>query len=192
MIVEVFIYLNSLTNAFSDVKLFHIPIRNKIDERFFFGYTGKAGEKKENMIRVMEEKDRGAVIELMRVFYASEAVLTNGSEEIFNADVDACVGDSPFAEGYVFEEEGAIVGYGMLAKSFSTEYGVPCVWIEDIYVKESARGKGFGRQFLSFVSGKYHGCLLRLEAEEENERALRLYKKNGFTVLPYLELKKDK
>ena len=146
---------------------------------------------REKMIRVMEERDREAVVRLMRVFYASEAVFTNGSEEIFHKDIDACVGDCPFAEGYVLEEQGTIVGYGMLAKSFSTEFGALCVWIEDIYVVDEWRGKGVGSAFISFVSEKYKGCLLRLEAEKENERALRVYEKSGFTVLPYLELKKQ-
>ena len=143
------------------------------------------------MIRPMEEKDRESVIAMMRVFYASDAVFTNGSEEIFRRDVDECVGDSPFAEGYVLEEEGAIVGYGMLAKSFSTEFGKPCVWIEDIYVKEEYRGKGLGRAFLTFVSEKYGDCLLRREVEKENARAYRTYLANGFTVLPYVEMKKE-
>ena len=106
-------------------------------------------------------------------------------------DVEECVGDSPFAEGYVFEEEGSIVGYAMLAKSFSTEFGKACVWIEDIYVEEEYRGKGIGSAFLAFASEKYAGCLLRLEVEKENARAWRTYEKNGFTFLPYAEMKKE-
>ena len=34
-------------------------------------------------LRHMEERDRAQVLEMMRVFYSSEAVMTNGSEEIF-------------------------------------------------------------------------------------------------------------
>ena len=77
-------------------------------------------------LRPMEAPDREEVIRMMREFYASEAVLSNGSEEIFNNDVDACVSDNPFASGYVFtREDGSICGYSMLAHSFSTEYGRP-------------------------------------------------------------------
>ena len=39
-------------------------------------------------IRKMKEDDRASVLEMMRVFYASPAVLSNGSEEIFNNDID--------------------------------------------------------------------------------------------------------
>ena len=69
-------------------------------------------------IRKMQECDRGVVIDMMRGFYASPCVYTNGSEEIFKADFDNCVSDSPYLEGYVFEADGVICGYAMAAKSF--------------------------------------------------------------------------
>ena len=75
------------------------------------------------MIRSMIASDRSEVISMMRVFYASPAVLSSGSEEIFSADFEACIGECPFLEGYVFEDNGNIAGYAMLAKSFSTEFG---------------------------------------------------------------------
>ena len=53
------------------------------------------------MIRKMVEEDREAVLEMMRVFYASPAVLSNGSEEIFQSDIDHCVNDSPYMEGFI-------------------------------------------------------------------------------------------
>ncbi len=142
------------------------------------------------MIRKMQAKDASQVLEMMRVFYASPAVLSNGSEEIFQNDVAECVSDSPYLEGYVFEQDGVIQGYTMLAKSFSTEFGKRCIWIEDLYVRPECRGKGLGGAFLQHVQDLYPGALFRLEAEQENEGAVRLYEKMGFEVLPYLELKK--
>lgn len=127
---------------------------------------------------------------MMRVFYASPAVITDGSEEIFNNDVDACIGENPYLDGYVFEADGEIVGYAMTANSYSTEYGRPCIWIEDLYLKESWRGQGIGTQFFKFLEEKHRGAILRLEAEEENGRALHTYRKNGFDVMPYVEMKK--
>lgn len=140
--------------------------------------------------RAMNESDRDEVINMMQVFYASDAVHTNGSAEIFNRDFDACVSDSPYLEGYIIESDGKALGYGMIAKSFSTEYGVPCIWIEDIYLKEFARGRGIGPKFLEFIESKYKGHILRLEAEEENLPAVRAYQKCGFDRMPYLEMKK--
>ena len=142
------------------------------------------------IIRLMKENDRAAVLEMMRVFYASPAVLSNGSDEIFKADIDNCIGESPYLEGYVFEEKNEIIGYGMIAKSFSTEFGKPCIWIEDLYLKEDYRGKGIGSDFFALIEKKYPDHIYRLEVEEENERAIRTYRKNGFDVLPYMEMKK--
>ena len=141
-------------------------------------------------IRKMTAEDRDAVLEMMRVFYASPAVLSNGSEEIFAADIDNCVNDNPYLEGYIFENGGNILGYGMIAKSFSTEFGKPCIWIEDLYVESPYRNMGLGSAFLKFVEDKYPGHLLRLEVEKENERAVHVYEKCGFEEIPYMEMKK--
>lgn len=143
------------------------------------------------IIREMEKKDKRAVIEFMRVFYASPAVLSSGSEEIFNADVENCISGSPYVEGYVFENGDSLVGYAMAAKSFSTEFGKRCIWIEDLYIKEEYRGLGVGSQFLKFIEEKYPDSVLRLEVEEENGRAVSVYRKCGFEVLPYMEMKKE-
>ena len=141
------------------------------------------------MIRKMTRQDAPAVLEMMKVFYASDAVHTNGSDEIFSADVENCVNDSPYLEGYIFEEE-KIQGYAMVAKSFSTEFGKPCIWIEDLYLKPEYRSKGLGKSFFAFIETQYPGCIFRLEAEPENTPAVTLYKKCGYEEMPYMELKK--
>ena len=147
-----------------------------------------------HIIRAMLPKDKDAVLKMMRVFYASDAVFSNGSEEIFRADIEQCTKENPYLEGYVFEDSGSsakeLQGYAMVAKSFSTEFGKPCIWIEDLFIKDEFRGLGIGKMFFDFLTKKYTDSIFRLEVEEENERAVKLYKKCGFTVLPYMEMKK--
>ena len=145
----------------------------------------------QSKIRGMEEKDRSQVLEMMRVFYASPAVLSNGSEKIFEADFNACISDSPYLEGYIFENAENIQGYAMVARSYSTEFGKPCIWIEDLYVKNAYRGFGIGSLFLSFIESEYPDSVFRLEVEEENHRAVNVYKKCGYEVIPYMEMKKS-
>ena len=140
-------------------------------------------------INCLTKEYADAVIDMMRIFYASPAVSTNGSEEIFRRDVEQCINDNPYLEGYVFTEDGKVAGYAMVAKSFSTEFGKSCIWIEDLYLKPEYRGTGIGTQFLSFIKQKYPDSILRLEVEEENERAVHVYRKSGFEVLPYMEMK---
>ena len=141
-------------------------------------------------IRPIEARDKTEILNMMRAFYASPAVFSNGSDEIFSNDIENCIGGSPYVEGYVIEDSNDIQGYMMIAKSYSTEFGKPCIWLEDIYIKDAYRGLGLGRAFIEFITKKYTDCIFRLEVEEENKRAVGLYKKCGFTVLPYMEMKK--
>lgn len=142
------------------------------------------------IIRDMTESDKTAVIDMMREFYTSPAVLSNGSEEIYLNDVENCINDNPYLEGYVFDSDGLILGYAMVAKSFSTEFGKPCMWLEDLYFKKEYRGNGIGSKFLHELEKKYPEAIIRLEVEEENESAVHVYEKAGFKVLPYMEMKK--
>lgn len=140
------------------------------------------------MIRKMIDADKNIVIDMMRRFYNSHAVITNGSEKIFAANVDACLKNSAYLEGYVFVVDEKIIGYGMITKSFSTEFGGECIWIEDIFIEKDFRGKGFGTRFLNFVKEKYPDKSLGLEVESDNVKAVAAYKKFGFKELPYLEM----
>ena len=139
-------------------------------------------------IRKIHQEDREIVIDMMRRFYNSPALITNGSEEIFASNVDNCLSNSPYLEGYVFTVEDKVIGYGMLAKSFSTEFGSECIWIEDIYLEEEYRGQGIGSKFIQYVKYTYPDKVLRLEAESDNAKAIAAYEKNGFKKLPYMEL----
>ena len=139
-------------------------------------------------IQSMAAEHSVAVYAMMKTFYASDAVHTNGSDTIFRGDIHACVSDNPFLEGFVFAEEGIVVGYAMIAKSFSTEFGRPCIWIEDIYLQPEIRGQGIAGRFFTFLEEHFPGTILRLEAEEENTGAVRAYRKAGFDVMPYLEM----
>lgn len=118
-------------------------------------------------IKKMEQKDTNEVFEMMRDFYDSPAILHDVSEEVLRRDIDACTSDNPYMEGLVFRAHGGIAGYAMLAKSFSTEFGGICIWIEDLYMKPEYRGGGIGTQFFGYLEKTYQGqaVLLKLEVE---------------------------
>lgn len=142
------------------------------------------------IIRPITQNDKQTILSMMETFYNSPAVYTNGSIEIFKTDIDTCLSDSPFLDGFVIENLGEILGYTMVAKSFSTEFGKPCIWVEDLYIKDGFRGAGLGNKLLEFITQKYKDCIFRLEVEEENQKAIKLYQKHGFTQIPYMEMKK--
>lgn len=137
----------------------------------------------------MKSEDKPYVLEMMRKFYSSDAVMTNGSEEIFENDIEECISESPYLEGFVFpDEEGTVKGYAMIAHSYSTEFGRRCIWIEDLYLEKELRGKGIASGFFDYLKTQYPDSVNRLEAEAENERAIKTYSKTGFEEIPYLEM----
>lgn len=144
-------------------------------------------------IRNLEVRDREEVFKMMRVFYDSEAVIHTASDEVLYRDIDDCLSALPFIEGYVFEEDGELQGYAMVAKSYTTEYGGLLIFIEDLYIKEDFRGLGIGSGFFSFIEEKYRGQAVRykLEVEEENQSAISVYKKRGYNKLGYFIMSKE-
>lgn len=142
-------------------------------------------------IRTMNINDKNEILCMMREFYSSDAVFTNGSDEIFEQDFKNCINECPFLEGFVFCNESETLGYAMIAKSFSTEFGKPCIWFEDLYLKPDYRGQHIIPKFVKYIEDTYPDSVFRLEAEKENEHAVHVYKKLGFRELPYTEMKKD-
>jgi ribosomal protein S18 acetylase RimI-like enzyme len=63
-----------------------------------------------------------------------------------------------------------------------------CVWIEDVYLKEEVRGQGLASEFFDHINAAYPDALHRLETEPENLYALEVYKRQGFSKMPYTEL----
>ena len=139
-------------------------------------------------IRKMRSDDSAIVVDMMREFYGSPAVMTDGSEKIFAANVANCLDDSTCAEGFVFVDGVKIIGYGITARSYSTEFGGECIWLEDIFIAAEYRGRGVGSQFVRHVKEIYPEKILRLETESDNLAAVNLYKRLGFKALPYLEM----
>ena len=139
--------------------------------------------------RPFVEADYEEILSMMKVFYASDALLIHPQEATLRRTLTDVIGDDPFVQGFAFEYEGVLAGYGMIAKSYSTEAGGHCVWIEDIYVLPEFRGKGMGTAFLKFVKNQFPKAVrIRLEAEPENEKAMSVYRAAGFTELGYTQL----
>lgn len=96
-------------------------------------------------------------------------------------------------EGFIIEYDGVKAGYSVISKNFQTEAPGLNVWIEDLYILRDYRSKGLGSEFFSYIQKYYDGKVLRyrLEVEPDNDSAKKLYEKEGFHVLPYIEMVKE-
>lgn len=145
------------------------------------------------MIREIQKEDEKEYLFMAKAFYESDAVLEKVPEENFSRTFSLLLNQNPYARGYIFEEEGKILGYALLALTYSQEAGGEVVWIEEIYLKPQARGKGYGTAFFHFLEKEFPTAKrFRLEVEKENEKAVKLYEKLGFRFFAYDQMKKDR
>jgi len=69
-------------------------------------------------------------------------------------------GPRPFAEVLLAEDEGKVLGFALFFYNFSTFLTKPGVYLEDLFVRQEARGRGIGKALLSrlAVVALDHGC----------------------------------
>ncbi len=145
------------------------------------------------MFRKLEEKDAKVYLEMVDEFYHSDAVLAPVPKKYMEDTFQELMHSNTYLECYLLEHEGKAAGYALLSKSFSPEAGGIVYWVEEIYVREAFRSHGIGSDFLKkFAKNPPEGTKrIRLEVEPENERAVALYKRIGFTPLPYDQMVLD-
>jgi GNAT superfamily N-acetyltransferase len=65
-------------------------------------------------------------------------------------------GDAPAAYCHVAEFDGEVVGFALWFLNYSTWVGSHGIYLEDLYVRPSARGTGLGRALLMALVGIAH------------------------------------
>ena len=144
------------------------------------------------LIRLMNGQDKPEILQMMRVFYDSPAVEHTASNEILEKDIDDCLSDMPYLEGFVIEDKNKIIGYAMTAVSYTTEYGGICIWLEDLYLKPEYRHSGIAGELFKFIENYYPNAVrFKLEVEPENEFAVKAYQKYGYHFSPYFLMTKE-
>lgn len=61
-------------------------------------------------------------------------------------------GDEPRVFAHVVEREGAIVGVAIWFLTYSTWTGRHGIWLEDLFVDEAQRGRGYGKALISALA----------------------------------------
>ncbi len=99
------------------------------------------------MIRRATPDDVPTIAQLIRALaeyerLAHEVVLDEGRlrQHLF--------GPRPYAEVFLAEDAGRIVGFALFFHNFSTFLGKPGIYLEDLFVLPEERGKGHGKALL--------------------------------------------
>ena len=100
---------------------------------------------------------------------------------------DSLYGPHPACEALVGEEDGEIVTFALFFHNFSTFLCRKGLYLEDLYVKQAARGKGYGKQMLVALAqlaverncGRFEWSVL-----DWNENAINFYQGMGADMMP--------
>lgn len=130
--------------------------------------------------------DVGAIYGLMRELAVYEKLL-----DIFEATPrsvhEALFGPAPAAECLMAKWDGEAVGYALYFHNFSTFLGRRGLYLEDVYVQPSMRGKGVGQALMRQLAGiaVERGCgRFEWTVLDWNQPAIDFYTSQGATVLP--------
>ena len=131
-------------------------------------------------IRNAEERDCALILRFVKELAAYEKL-----EEQVTA-TEAVLYESLFvkrqAEVLIGEEEGEPVAFALFFQNFSTFLGKGNLYLEDLFVKEECRQKGYGMAMLSHLAtiAQKRGCE-RLDwwCLDWNEKSIAFYKRIG-------------
>jgi GNAT superfamily N-acetyltransferase len=91
-------------------------------------------------------------------------------------------GERPCAEVLIGECDGKPQGFALFFRNYSTFVGKPGIYLEDLYVRPEARGRGLGRSLLVRIAALAveRGCgRLEWSVLDWNEPAIRFYHSLG-------------
>lgn len=99
-------------------------------------------------IRNANESDVPLIFDFIRALaeYEKLADRVVATEETLRATL---FGNPRFAEVLIAEEDATPVGFALFFHNYSTFLGRPGVYLEDLFVKREARGRGYGKALLA-------------------------------------------
>ena len=123
------------------------------------------------------------IIQLMGEFYRIDNYPFDMkiSRELFNQFLT----DENLGKAWLISYQNDIVGYVILTYVFSFEYQGKIAFLDELYIRENARGKGIGKETIAFIqqeAPKLSLKIIYLELETHNDAAQKLYLANDFAI----------
>jgi len=100
-------------------------------------------------IRLASREDTQLIMDLIKEFseYEHSPERVTATKE----DFERFMFDEKYAETLIFSDESGVVGYMIFDYIFATYEGKPVLHIENFFLRESARGKGYGKRGFEYV-----------------------------------------
>ena len=131
----------------------------------------------------LEITDISTITQMMQDFYAIDNYPMD--VEVAKNLFQEFISNEHLGKSWLIYSENEIVGYIILTFIFSFEYGGKIAFVDELFIKETARGKGIGKEAIQFIQRevpKLSLKLLYLEVEPHNENAQKLYLAHDFEL----------
>ena len=126
--------------------------------------------------------DLPLLCEMAKPFYRHERLPYD--EKVFRDTIGRIIRDPRRGRVWLIRHKGDVAGYAVVCRGYSVEYGGDTAMIDELYVRSARRGRGIGSATLAFLRDyavKAGLAALQLEVVRGNDRALKLYKRSGFS-----------
>ena len=133
--------------------------------------------------KLLEIVDIEIITQMMRDFYVIDNYPMD--VEVAKTLFQEFISNEHLGKSWLIYSENEVVGYIILTFIFSFEYGGKIAFVDELFIKETARGKGFGKEAIQFIQQevpKLSLKLLYLEVEPHNENAQKLYLAHDFEL----------
>jgi diamine N-acetyltransferase len=131
--------------------------------------------------RLAELGDVDAIVAMMRDYYGQDGYTF--VEEEARAAALMLINDPSLGRLWVARDGNTVVAYVAVALGFSFEYRGREAFVDELFIAESHRGRGLGREALEIAESYCREAgvnALHLEVERHREPALELYRRRGF------------
>ena len=135
----------------------------------------------EPSFRLAAESDTVTLLNFMRAYYAFDG---HGFDvQKSRAALTTLLRDPNLGRAWLILDGEAPIGYVVIAFSYSLEWLGRDAFVDEFYLRQDYRGRGWGRKTMAFVEDAARALNVRalhLEVVRQNAAALQVYRKLGF------------
>jgi GNAT superfamily N-acetyltransferase len=103
------------------------------------------------LIRPATINDCELILSFIRELADYEKLLHEVEADISSLE-NTLFGETPYAEVVIADYQDKAVGFALFFHNYSTFLGKPGLYLEDLYIRPTMRGRGFGKSLLAYLA----------------------------------------